>query len=485
MAKLSRKAGVTSQIWQIFIADSSSATGAGLTGLTHSSSGLTAYYNRDTSSSDTAISLTSMTAGTFTSGGFVEIDSTNMKGVYQFCPPNLALATGASSSLVYLQGAANMAPLPIEVDLDSQVDVYLWQGTAVATPATAGRPSVDVVSINDVSASSVTEIDAYIGTTVKPLFDSNSCIKSDLVDIAGSAVSTSSAQLGVNVVQIDNETASAAGTVTFPGTIASATNITAGTITTVTNLTNAPTSGDFTSTMKTSIGTAVAASAVASVTATVSANVTAINSVSTTNVTTVNAVLGQANTLHVTSGGIAYADLQTIKTQSVTCAGSVTVLASVGTANALTVDSTGGANVFKYYDPTATAYENFPAYFYELGITSAGKLTEVATVDTLTTYTGNTPQTGDSYAIVHSGTYGNNALLTAIEAVATTTLTEAYPTLGSPGSLSTLLQLVNQRTSYLSISGESYTTYKQDGSTTAAVNTLNSSTAPTASARTT
>lgn len=57
---------------------------------------------------------------------------------------------------------------------------------------------------------------------------------------------------------------------TFPGTVASTTNITAGTITTVTNLTNAPTAGDFTATMKTSIGTAVAASAVASVTAPVS-----------------------------------------------------------------------------------------------------------------------------------------------------------------------------------------------------------------------
>jgi hypothetical protein len=60
---------------------------------------------------------------------------------------------------------------------------------------------------------------------------------------------------------------------TFPtGTVANTTNITAGTITTVTttttatNLTNAPTAGDFTATMKTSIGTAVAASAVASVT---------------------------------------------------------------------------------------------------------------------------------------------------------------------------------------------------------------------------
>lgn len=61
---------------------------------------------------------------------------------------------------------------------------------------------------------------------------------------------------------------------TFPsGTVANTTNITAGTITTATNLTNAPTAGDFTATMKTSIGTAVAASAVASVTGNVGGNV--------------------------------------------------------------------------------------------------------------------------------------------------------------------------------------------------------------------
>ncbi len=60
----------------------------------------------------------------------------------------------------------------------------------------------------------------------------------------------------------------------IPAAPASTTNITAGTITTVTNLTNSPTNGDFTNTMKTSIGTAVAASAVASVTGNVGGNVT-------------------------------------------------------------------------------------------------------------------------------------------------------------------------------------------------------------------
>src|SRR4051794_11475041 len=43
-----------------------------------------------------------------------------------------------------------------------------------------------------------------------------------------------------NVTQIAGQTASAAAGVTFPGTVASPTNITAGTITTVTTLTNLP-----------------------------------------------------------------------------------------------------------------------------------------------------------------------------------------------------------------------------------------------------
>ncbi len=59
---------------------------------------------------------------------------------------------------------------------------------------------------------------------------------------------------------------------TFPtGTVANTTNITAGTITTATNLTNAPTSGDLTATMKTSVTTA--ATAATPIAASVSGNV--------------------------------------------------------------------------------------------------------------------------------------------------------------------------------------------------------------------
>lgn len=110
-------------------------------------------------------------------------------------------------------------------------------------------------------------------------------LPSNMTQILGTAVSTPATAgiLDVNVKNIDNDAASASGTVTFPNaTLASTTNITAGTITTVTNLTNAPTNGDLTATMKTSVTTAATAAtptaaavtgAVGSVTGNVGGNV--------------------------------------------------------------------------------------------------------------------------------------------------------------------------------------------------------------------
>src|SRR5207245_1449153 len=62
-----------------------------------------------------------------------------------------------------------------------------------------------------------------------------------------------------NATQFAGQTITAAAGVTLPSSVASPTNITAGTITTATNLTNAPTSGDFTATMKTSLNAATPA----------------------------------------------------------------------------------------------------------------------------------------------------------------------------------------------------------------------------------
>lgn len=54
-----------------------------------------------------------------------------------------------------------------------------------------------------------------------------------------------------------------------------------------------------------------------------------------------------------------------------------------------------------------------------VGIESNGKVTGVVLTDTVTTYTGNTPQTGDGYPILSSGTHGNAALKTLVDDIPT------------------------------------------------------------------
>lgn len=149
--KLSIKAGATSQSINIWIQDSSSTTGAGLSGLAYNTSGLTAYYALPLAAS-TAITLATLAAITtaWTSGGFKEIDATNMKGWYRLDIPNAALASGRFVSM-HLQGAANMAPLPLEIELTGWDNQDGVRGGVTALPnaaaaAVGGLPTVDTTN---------------------------------------------------------------------------------------------------------------------------------------------------------------------------------------------------------------------------------------------------------------------------------------------------------------------------------------------------
>lgn len=120
--KLLIKKGVTSKLLRVFIQNNSVTTGAGLTGLVFNSGSLTAYYIREGDASATAITLATMTVGTWATGGFKEVDATNMPGVYEIGIPNAVLATGANSVVVMLKGASNMATVVIEIQI---IDVDL------------------------------------------------------------------------------------------------------------------------------------------------------------------------------------------------------------------------------------------------------------------------------------------------------------------------------------------------------------------------
>ncbi len=151
MAKLSLLKGATSKLLDIFIQDSSSTVGAGLTGLVFNTAGLTGYYYREGAGAAVSITLATMTLGTWATGGFIVVDGTNMPGVYQLGIPDAALASGAKSVVVMLKGAANMAPVLLEIELtavDNQDGVHFGI-TALPNVAAAGNgglPTVDATN---------------------------------------------------------------------------------------------------------------------------------------------------------------------------------------------------------------------------------------------------------------------------------------------------------------------------------------------------
>lgn len=136
MAKQFIKAGATDQTIDVFIGDSSSTTGAGLTGLVFNSASLVCYYRKGATGAATALTLATQTVGgAHSDGGFVEVSSANMPGVYRLDLSD-AMVDTAGALKVMLKGAANMAPCVLEIEVTSasglDVDVKAISGDAAA-----------------------------------------------------------------------------------------------------------------------------------------------------------------------------------------------------------------------------------------------------------------------------------------------------------------------------------------------------------------
>ena len=111
------KGGLTSLSLPVVVYDTSSTTGGGLSGLTHSTSGLVLEYRRAGQSSWTSVTLVSKTLGTYVSGGIVA--SGSRSGRYEIDMPDAAIAAGVRMVEICLRGAANMHPVDIEIELDA------------------------------------------------------------------------------------------------------------------------------------------------------------------------------------------------------------------------------------------------------------------------------------------------------------------------------------------------------------------------------
>ena len=208
------KNGQGSIVLRVKLLDSSVSTGAGLTGLTSASSGLIIGTIADNEATTTAYTVAGSTVETITTLGtyaaptatkcrFKEVDATNHKGVYelQFADARFAVSN-AKSLLVSLSGATNLAQADFVVQLVSD-DPYVAKPTNYSTLSIDGSGRVDVGKLAG-TAQTGRDIGASVllssGTGTGQVTLTSGRVNADLTHIAAAAVSTSTAQLGVNVV---------------------------------------------------------------------------------------------------------------------------------------------------------------------------------------------------------------------------------------------------------------------------------------------
>ena len=247
-------AGVTSLLDKVFIRDISQTNYVkGLTGLTSSSSGLTCYYIRNGDSSTTSISLTAGSLGTWSSGGFVEVDSTHMPGLYEFGIPNAAVAAGKPAVVIYFQGATNMESIPAQYELDAvnyQSNTSFIAAVSGLTPpanwnleaiSTGGQVGVDLTNIKQATAPTTltnitvpatTSVTNSVVATVSGTVVTSSGTVTTVTNPVSATISGSVVVSSGTVTSVTNPVVVNGGSI---GAVVSGVTVASGTVTSITN----------------------------------------------------------------------------------------------------------------------------------------------------------------------------------------------------------------------------------------------------------
>ena len=187
MAKLAIKKGAVDQSLYIFVEDSSKTTGVGLAGLTYNTSGLSASYVRPRGAR-VAITLANVTVtGAHVDGGFVAVDGTNMPGLYRFDVPDAVFATGVSSAVVMLQGAADMTPVLIEAQLTG-FDLDVAEVTLADNAITANKIAANAIGATQIASNAIAAAKIATGAITADKLASNTITDAKIATDALSAV---------------------------------------------------------------------------------------------------------------------------------------------------------------------------------------------------------------------------------------------------------------------------------------------------------
>lgn len=185
MAAITRQVGSTGQIVGVFVPDATVSTGVGLPNLTASTVSLS--WKRSNMSAVSTQTLSTGTIGTWAASTFTQWSSTLALGWYDVSIPDGVFASGSTAGL-HLYGGANMAPVPILVELSA---AGFDNQRAISTQA-ATMPVVNT----DKAGYGVSSMSIPVGVS------SGSISVSTVLDKSGYGVSSLSIPVGVSSIGV-------------------------------------------------------------------------------------------------------------------------------------------------------------------------------------------------------------------------------------------------------------------------------------------
>jgi hypothetical protein len=117
----------------------------GVTGISFNTPNLVCYYVRNNSATVTVPLVTQTSTGAWVSGGFCEVDSVKLPGLYRFDIPNAMIATGTTSASFAIKGASGSNGAYVTVEFDQASMLISTPGYKLISDQLGANGELDIV----------------------------------------------------------------------------------------------------------------------------------------------------------------------------------------------------------------------------------------------------------------------------------------------------------------------------------------------------
>ena len=128
--------GATSQTTYVFL---------GVTGISFNTPNLVAYYVRNNGATVTVPLVTQTPTGAWVSGGFCEVDSVRIPGLYRFDIPNALVAAGGVNASFVIKGATGTNGAYVTVEFDQATTLVSTPGYKLISDQLGANGELDII----------------------------------------------------------------------------------------------------------------------------------------------------------------------------------------------------------------------------------------------------------------------------------------------------------------------------------------------------